>query len=134
MRFFSGLALAERDAGGAQHLMGVADPAGELDAIKELEHLDRQVAADARAVAECGGGHQAVVARLRQGFGNLAEPAQGGGLKEPALAQPDHQPMARGAPQQGFDLAHIPADRLGDVLHRRRAQRILLQQRGDFRP
>src|ERR1041385_3938291 len=97
MRFFSVRASAEHKPRRAQDLAGVTDPARELHAIKKLQHLDRQVAADTRAVAERAGGHQAVAARPCQSFRDVAELTQRAALEEPVLAQPDHQSVTGGA-------------------------------------
>jgi hypothetical protein len=84
-------------ARGTNNLVGVADPARELDAIEVFEDLDRHGAPDFRAIPEGRGGHRVVLAIRRDRFRNLAEPAQCRGLEKAICRNSDNETEARSA-------------------------------------
>jgi hypothetical protein len=81
--------------------MGVARAPREFYPIEVLQHLDRQVAADARPVPESGGGDLIHVER------DCLELAQRGRQEEAGLRHPHYLAMAREAREGGLQLFHF---------------------------
>src|ERR671919_515719 len=116
----------------AREHVSVADAPGEFYPIEVLEHLDGEVAADARAVAERGGGDAAFFLRL--GTGKLLEPADPLREKEAVLRNAYRQSEPRGTRQRRLELFRVDVQGTGQFRDRRRAKRALLQERLDSFP
>ncbi|HMA89086.1 MAG TPA: hypothetical protein VKP89_10135 [Burkholderiales bacterium] len=102
--------------------------------VEELEHLDRQVAPEAAAVA-IRGRAEAVVRRLGvQRYGQIDEALYGLRQKEAVGRHAMHAPRARRALQEVGDRLRLHVDLRAELVHARRLRAVALEQRREALP
>ena len=110
----------------------VACATREFYPIEILEHFDREVAADLRAVAERRRRDLAARARL---FGrHLFEAAHRLRQEEARFRYTHHEPLAREARERALELARIFGQPCCKLCHGRRTQGPLAEQRANAPP